>query len=45
MSNFGALLEGLTTVRGPSNPIDFIPYSNANPPKPLPCRVDSKIAL
>ncbi len=45
MSNFGALLEGLTTVRGLNNPNDFPLYSNANQPKPLPSRVDSKIGL
>lgn len=43
MSNFGALLEGLTTVRGLINPLDFMAYSNANPRKPLPSRVNSKI--
>ena len=45
MSNFGALLEGLTTVRGLNDPDDSAPYGNANPPKPLPSRADFKTEL
>ena len=45
MSNFGALLEGLTTVRGLNDPKETASYSNANLPKPLPSRVDFKIEL
>ena len=45
MSNFGALLEGLTTVRGLPDLNDSPLDSNANQPKPLPPKVDFKIEL